>query len=42
MQWAGAANIEDGVTIDLSAINGVTFDTEAEMGKIITLGTGYV
>ena len=28
MGWAGAANIEDGVTIDLSAINQVTVSSD--------------
>ena len=28
MSWAGAANIEDGVTIDLSAINQVTVSSD--------------
>ena len=36
MSWAGAANIEDGITIDLSAMNGV----EVRRGRSITSVAG--
>lgn len=42
MQWASASNIDGGVTIDLSALDGVMVGTDAEMGKLVTLGAGYV
>jgi FAD/FMN-containing dehydrogenase len=42
MQWAGAANIEGGVTVDLSVLNGVTVGTEGEMGEVVALGAGLV
>lgn len=49
MQWAGAANIEGGVTIDLSALNQVTVTnallvdgTETKHGTVVNLGPGWV
>ena len=34
MSWAGAANIQDGVTIDLSAINQVNISADASITSI--------